>query len=151
MRISRTFLQRGNVVLVTFPFTDLSGSKKRPAIVLQNETSRSLDLILAFISSVVPESPGSTEVVLTPKMKDFALTGLKVPSVIRLDKLATIERRLVARKLGSVTQTYLKQVDSALIRALEISLAPHLLAERQRLAQIAQNQGHERLLAELLR
>lgn len=149
MSRGRNFLQRGDVVLVTFPFTDLSGSKKRPAVVLHTETPRSIDTILAFISSVLPKTPGKNEIVLLPTQRDFATTGLKVPSVIRLDKLATIDRRLVVRKLGSLTPKLFHQVDGALLHALEISVEPYVVKERQRLAEVAQNQGYESLLAEL--
>lgn len=149
MRRGRSSLQRGDIVLVTFPFTDLSGSKKRPAVVLQTETPRSIDTILAFISSVLPKTPGKNEIVLLPTQRDFATTGLKVPSVIRLDKLATIDRRLVVRKLGSLTPKLFHQVDGALLHALEISVEPYVVRERQRLAEVAQNQGYESLLAEL--
>lgn len=151
MNRGRNSLQRGDVVLVTFPFTDLSGSKKRPAVVLQTETPQSVDTILAFISSVLPKTPGKNEIVLLPTQRDFAATGLKVPSVIRLDKLATIDRHLVVRKLGSLTPKRLYQIDEVLLRTLEISVERYLVMERQRLAEIAQKQGYENLLAELLK
>lgn len=92
---------------------------------------------------------GKAEIVLTPTQRDFATTGLKVPSIIRLDKLATLDRRLVVRKLGALSQRQIQQIDGALLNALEISLKPYLGIERQRLAEIAQKQGLERLLAEL--
>ena len=149
MTRGRKPLQRGDVVLVTFPFTDLSGSKKRPAVVLQTETAQSIDTILAFISSVISKPIGKAEIVLTPTQRDFATTGLKVPSIIRLDKLATLDRRLVVRKLGALSQRQIQQIDGALLNVLEISLKPYLGIERQRLAEIAQKQGLERLLAEL--
>lgn len=151
MSRGRNTLQRGDIVLVTFPFTDLSGSKKRPAVVLQTETPQSVDIILAFISSILPKSPGKNEIILLPSQRDFATTGLKVPSVIRLDKLATIDRRLVVRKLGRLTPKQLNRIDDLLLQALEISVEPHLVRERQRLAEIAQKQGHESLLAELMK
>lgn len=151
MNRGRNSLQRGDVVLVTFPFTDLSGSKKRPAVVLQTETAQSIDTILAFISSVLPEFSDKSEIILLPSQQDFTKTGLKVPSVIRLDKLATIDRRLVIRKLGSLTPKRLNQIDEVLLRTLEISVERYLIMERQRLAEIAEKQGYENLLAELLK
>ena len=151
MTRGRKPLQRGDVVLVTFPFTDLSGSKKRPAVVLQTETAQSSDLILAFISSVIPKSPGKAELVLLPSQRDFITTGLKVPSVIRLDKLATLDRRLVVRKLGELRQQQTQLMDEALLYALGISLKRYLDVERQRLMAIAREVGNEALFVELQR
>ncbi len=49
-------LQRGDIVLVPFPFTDLSGQKLRPAVIISPDPVGE-DILLAFISSVIPASP----------------------------------------------------------------------------------------------
>jgi mRNA-degrading endonuclease toxin of MazEF toxin-antitoxin module len=54
---------------------------------------------------------------------DFDTTGLKTDSIIRLDKISTVERRLLTRRLGKLANERMKTVDQALILALGISHA----------------------------
>jgi len=60
------------------------------------------DLIVAFVTSNVEPVNDRSEHLLDRSHPEFTATGLKVPSVIRLGKLATLERRLVQRRLGRV-------------------------------------------------
>ena len=98
--IARTTLRRGDVVLVAFPFTDLSGVKRRPAVIVGRVQTN--DLLLAFITSRtgVRRSPSSHQ--LAPSDPEFLTSGLKVASTVRLDRLATLHRRLVTRRLGTI-------------------------------------------------
>lgn len=90
-------MKKGDIVLVRYPFTDLSGEKLRPALVLIPEDEEN-DLLLAFITSTaIKKSPFD---VLIPK----GSTGLHRDSLIRLKKLMTIHKSLVAGKIGNVSQ-----------------------------------------------
>jgi mRNA interferase MazF len=74
---------RGKVVLVPFPFDDLSSTKVRPAICLTEPIGTHRHVVLAFVSSVVPSPLLPTDVLLDPADADSALTGLRVRSVAR--------------------------------------------------------------------
>ena len=74
---------RGKVVLVPFPFDDLSSTKVRPAVCLTEPIGAHRHVVLAFVSSVVPSPLLPTDVLLDPTDADFALTGLRVRSVAR--------------------------------------------------------------------
>jgi mRNA interferase MazF len=76
-------MQQKKIVLTRFPFTDLTSVKRRPAIVLSRRKSHSADVIVAFISSVVPSMPDSSDFVLETSHPDFARTGLKETSVFK--------------------------------------------------------------------
>ena len=91
-------LARNDLVLVTFPFTDLSGSKVRPGLVAGQPVGD--DVIIAFVSSRVGAVDTRSDYLLEPTDPEFGATGLKAASVIRLGKLATLHRRLVPRRLG---------------------------------------------------
>jgi len=119
--MNRPPLQRGDIVSAWFPFTDLSMQKLRPALVLNENTDQS-DVILAFISTHTPPTPTPSMVILKKSAPDFQQTGLKTDSVIRLDKIATIERSLLTRRLGKLVQSKMPLIDQALISALHISL-----------------------------
>ena len=138
-------LHRCDVVLVTFPFTDLSGSKRRPAVVLGTESHQG-DIILGFISSVVPDVAHSYEVLLIPTDSDFSQTGLKVPSVIRLNKLATIDRKLITRRIGHLSHQRYHEIDNALTKALGIDVSRYIRSEHKRLAQLLTREGIDALV-----
>ena len=119
--MSNPILARGDIVVAAFPYTDLSMQKRRPALVL-NENTEASDVILAFIGTQIPPKLSPTVVMLESTDSDFPQTGLKTDSFIRLDKIATIERYLITRRLGKLGQNKLTAVDQALIKALRISI-----------------------------
>ena len=71
---------KGKIVLIHFPFTDLTSSKLRPALVLMEAEK---DCVVAFISSKIPAEPSPTEILISEDYEEFAGTGLKRTSVIR--------------------------------------------------------------------
>jgi mRNA interferase MazF len=88
-------MKQGELILIPFPFTDLSGSKVRPALVL---AVTSLDVTLAFITTQLQwQEP--TDLLLVPN----PVNGLKKQSLIRLSKLATLDRQLAQGRLGEVS------------------------------------------------
>jgi len=93
----------GSIVLTRFPFTDLSGGKLRPALVVSRNNSRRQDVVLAFITSKPPNPQIPDSLPIQPS----AANGLKVPSVVRFDKLATLETRVIAGKLGVAEPKFL--------------------------------------------
>ncbi len=93
-------MTKGKVVLVPFPFDDLSTTKVRPAVCLTNPIGVHRHVILAFITSVIPTDLMATDIVLDTSNPDFAATGLKVSSAIRLHRLMTVSTALIKRELG---------------------------------------------------
>ena len=73
---------KGKIVLVPFPFTDLSRTKLRPALVL---VERERDCVVAFISSKIPDELTSTDILVSEDHAEFPTTGLKKTSVVKLD------------------------------------------------------------------
>lgn len=102
-------LFRGDVVLTRFPFTDLTGASVRPALVL-SPGAIGEDVILAGISSVI-RGAIATDLLVDTTHPEFPSTGLRVPSVIRLHKLATVERSVIVRQLGRVGPQLATEVD----------------------------------------
>jgi mRNA interferase MazF len=113
-------MERGTIVLTKFPFTDLSASKRRPALVLSKPLDERVDVIVAFISSVIPETPGETEFILDPEHKDFSATGLRQKSVFKMHKLATLNKSIFTGELGTISPGILFQLESKLKIALEL-------------------------------
>jgi mRNA interferase MazF len=84
----------GSIVLTRFPFTDLSGDKRRPALVVSRDNDRRFDVIVCFITSVPRMGPDMAALAALPG------TGLKVPSVVRFDKITTLDRSIITGRLG---------------------------------------------------
>ena len=114
-------LHRGDIVLVPFPFTNLSTQKVRPAIVISPDP-QSTDILIAFISSVLPAGElTKSDYLLKKSHPDFAKTGLKKESVFKMNKLLTIERTKILRRLGRVSSEIQKELDLCLQYATGLS------------------------------
>ena len=107
-------MTKGKVVLVPFPFDDLTANKVRPAICLTDPIGSHRHVIVAFISSQVPQTPVGTDVVLDPRRNDFMETGLRVASVLRLHRLVTLTTGLIVRQLGELSPLWQQEVDNKL-------------------------------------
>ena len=94
---------RGRVVLVPFPFDDLSGTKVRPAVCLTDAVGVHHHMVLAFVTSVVPQNLEATDVLLESGSADFSATGLRVRSVLRLHRMVTVSAGIIQRQLGVLT------------------------------------------------
>jgi mRNA interferase MazF len=99
--VSSRTLDRGDVVLTPFPFTDLSGSRVRPAVVVSRGFIAD-DIVLAAISSVIRGPASSSDYRIGTTHPEFALTGLRVESVLRMHKLACVEESVIIRRLGQL-------------------------------------------------
>ena len=110
--------RRGDVVLIPFPYTDLSASKTRPAVVVSSDiyhAARS-ELLLAYVSSQVPQANPAIDCVLA----DWAGAGLLKPSFVR-PKVAAIEPTLVVHRVGVLSDRDLSEVDRCLRRAMALT------------------------------
>ena len=113
-RKPRAVLRRGDVVLVPFPFTDLTIEKLRPAVITSADPQET-DVVIAFISSIVSLGELSeTDYLLQRDNPDFAATGLKKTSTFKMRKLLTIERSKIVRRLGRVSLATQKELDMRL-------------------------------------
>ena len=91
----------GTIVLTDFPFSDLTATKRRPALVISTDNDRRSDVVVAYITSVPRTDP---DAVLLPATVE---NGLKVPSMVRFDKIATVDKGILAGRLGSAEPAWL--------------------------------------------
>jgi mRNA interferase MazF len=103
----------GTVVLVPFPFTDLTSTKVRPALIISKTNAEAKDLVLAFITSRTHEQDKAGRFLLESTHKDFKQGGLKVDSLIRFDKLATLSKTLILGELGTLHEDVLKKAKAS--------------------------------------
>jgi mRNA interferase MazF len=106
-------MKKGSVVLIPFPFTDLQGSKVRPAVVL---TSNELDVTICFITSELKWKTDCDAFVFPS-----ASSGIKVPSLIRVGKIATIDASLVLGVLGELNNDEIAELNNGLKKLFELA------------------------------
>ena len=96
-------MKAGEVHLANFPFGDVPGTKLRPVFVLTGSLGQVPEVLVAYISSVVPAVLLPTDIAIDPLTPEGSGTKLKVVSVLRLHKLATIHQSNLIRFLGSAS------------------------------------------------
>ncbi len=99
-----------DLVLVPFPFTDLSKSKKRPCLVLNVFQPKNLSthFIAAMVTSHLEGHPFPQDT----SIEEFEKAGLPKPSLIRLSKLVTLDVSLIDKKLGKLSSKDQKAVEA---------------------------------------
>jgi mRNA interferase MazF len=102
---------------VPFPFTDLTAAKLRPALVIYEGEK---DVVMAFVSSKIPPELSEVDILITKNQTSFRKAGLKVDSVIKLDKIATVLKDLIVGELGEVDEKLRQEVNQKLKRIMEI-------------------------------
>jgi mRNA interferase MazF len=110
----------GKVVLIPFPFDDLSGTKVRPAVCLTEPIGAHHHIVVAFITSRTQPVVLDTDVSVRPQDPDFGQTGLHVPSTICLHRLMTIAGTAVLRELGTLSGSRLAEIRLRLRRLFQI-------------------------------
>jgi len=115
--VSRMFIQqkmfnKGDIVLIPFPFTDLSGAKLRPALVFHVYRD---DLIVIFISSIV-KNAGDCDMPI-PKSEE---NGLKTDSILKLNKIVTLDQTLILGKIGKLEKDILAKANAKLFKMLSL-------------------------------
>jgi len=95
-------MKAGDVVLIRFPQSDLQAGKLRPALVVATVPGRYDDVLLALITSRAYQAIPDFDEIIEADAPDFALSGLKVRSVIRLARLVTVEASVINARLGEI-------------------------------------------------
>lgn len=89
-------MKTGDIVLIPFPFAELTNKKVRPAVVICETKDKYQDLVICAISSVVPSQLSKNEM----KLPSNEITGLRVPSILKIDRIVTAKREDVIAYLG---------------------------------------------------
>jgi len=104
---------KGDVVVLLFPFSDLSGSKKRPALVIANILGD--DLILCQITSTARIDDYS----IFLGTDDFIDCGLQQTSLIRPNKIFTADKSIISYRVGHLSAQKIKEAEEKLIKIFQ--------------------------------
>lgn len=100
---------KGDVVVLPFPFSNLTASKKRPALAVANLTGD--DIILCQITSEARMDEYSIKLT----QSDFKYGSLHITSMIRPNRLFTADKSIILYKIGSINDKKMKEVEERII------------------------------------
>ena len=117
-------VQRGQVVFLEFPFSDGSGAKVRPAVVLQSdrENQRLTSTVVAMISgnlNLVGREPG--HILIDLQSEDGRRSGLKYSSVVNIHSIYSVHCDRIERISGTLSETLMRQISDQLLETLDLS------------------------------
>jgi len=95
-------IEAGSIILLRFPFSDGVGYKRRPALVIKDFEDG--DMLVCRITSKIYKSKYDIY------LNDWLHFGLKLPSVIRVHKLATLETDMIETIMGRIDDVILNKV-----------------------------------------
>jgi len=109
--------RQGDVVLVPVPFTDLKEAKQRPALIISNDArnARVDDVVICGITSNIRDEPYS----IVLEQEDMAEGQIYFLSRIKADKLFTIHKSIIIKKLGRVSNHILDAVKKEMNKLIE--------------------------------
>jgi mRNA interferase MazF len=101
-------MKTGDIILIPFPFSDLLTTKARPAVIATVTKDRFKDIVIAAVSSVLPTHLTANEILIQPSLHN----KLKVKSVLKIDRLATVRQVDMIAPLGELDPMELKSFQS---------------------------------------
>ncbi len=114
-------IEAGQIVLLRFPYADARGAKLRPALVLAPLPGPYDDWLVSMISSRLHQAVRGIDEIVLERDADFAATGLKTASVVRVTRLAVVASDRIEGALGRLSATRLAGICNRLANWLATS------------------------------
>ncbi len=116
-------VQRGDVVLLDYPYSSGGGAKVRPALVVQNDrdNQRLTNTIVVQITSVTRRVLERTQLLVELSSAEGRQSGLRQDSVVNCVNILTVDKSKVLRRLGALPGPVLEKVGDCLAVALGVS------------------------------
>ncbi len=116
--LSGTMPKQRDIILIPIPFTDLTSQKKRPAVIISNDSYNETheDIVVVALTSNV--EPRDFAVMLTSD--ELEEGALKVTSMIRADKIYTLNKSIVLKTFGRVKPDILSKIKDSLLKIIEL-------------------------------
>lgn len=108
----------GQIVLFRFPRADLASGKLRPALMLGRVPGPYEDWLICMVSSQLRQYNDGFDEIVAEDDEDFAASGLKAPSVIRVGRLAVVEGDMLIGAVGAISAARLKRIRERLAKWL---------------------------------
>jgi mRNA interferase MazF len=108
-------LKIGDIILIPFPFSELNKIKVRPAVIITETQDKYNDYVVSAISSVLPEHISEREVFIAANN----VNHLRVDSVIKVDRIVTVQRDQKIADLGKLSSQNLAEFKSILLQMIK--------------------------------
>ena len=107
-------LQQREIVLLSYPFSDLEGKKVRPALIVSNDSfnKKSDDCIAVPLTTIIKEEPYSIVI----NQEDLVSGKLIKQSRIRVDKIFTVEKKIVMMKIGIIKEEIFENIKKEILK-----------------------------------
>jgi mRNA interferase MazF len=115
-------MKRGDVVLLDHPFADASGSKVRPALVVQNDrdNGRLTNTVVALITGNTSRANEPTQLLIDTDTRDGKQSGLNRSSAVVCVNVFTVSQAKIFRTIGNLPPSLMSQIDDCLKVALAL-------------------------------
>jgi mRNA-degrading endonuclease toxin of MazEF toxin-antitoxin module len=111
-------IKPGDIVLFKYPYTDYSGEKRRPVLVIAERPDFEDEFLITFLTSQILDFNKEWDIELDPESKRDHKTNLKKKTLIKTTKLMIISYSRLTGKIGSVDKSVLGQVKENIKRWL---------------------------------
>jgi mRNA interferase MazF len=105
----------GDIILIPFPFAEMTNKKVRPAVIITETGDKYKDLVVSAISSVVPSKISIREILLKPNK----INNLRSESIIKVDRIVTLKRADKISDLGKLSSKELTEFKRILIEIVK--------------------------------
>ena len=109
----------GQIVLFRFPQTDQQIGKLRPALIIRKSPGRYNDWLICMISTQLDQEISGFDEMIAASDSDFAESGLKAPSLIRVSRLAVVNGDIILGKIGQIDNLRLNRIKQNLSQWLQ--------------------------------
>jgi mRNA interferase MazF len=106
---------KGSIILAWFPYTDFSGEKLRPALVLYEGY---LDVTVVYISGQIPAKPLPSDLLILTGTSSYTNAGLKEPSVLSIDKIMILDKKKSEGIIGVADDDLKREVNLKITQCL---------------------------------
>jgi mRNA interferase MazF len=98
-------MKPGDIILVPFPFAELTNRKVRPCVVVCETKDKYRDVVVSAISSVVPNELNENEILVEAD----STNNLRATSIIKVDRIVTIKKTDILARIGKLSERHLNE------------------------------------------
>lgn len=116
--------QRGDIVIVQFPYVSGTQNKSRPALVLQSDHNnrRLHNTIIAMITGNTSRAATEpTQVLIDPSAPEGKGSGLTFPSAVKCENIYTVPQANIHKSVGRLSPRLMQQIDTAIKASLAVA------------------------------
>jgi mRNA interferase MazF len=103
-------IQEGQIVLFRFPYADRKEAKLRPALVIRKLPGDYKDWLICMITSQLSREESSFDEAISEGDNDFIGSGLKFSSLIRVGRLAVVNKSILLGSIGEISADRLSRI-----------------------------------------